>query len=168
MVVRRRLAGHRDPVALRGPVAEVDHLATLAAERAPPVLRAERRGCPAARAGDGFYRLQKVSSKPTSQSAVRGLGSSPFWARKRMLSTYLLALISGTQGVSTSRRTRSICAILPPSICWWGRGGACSVWGLPDSRRILRMIAEPSRSGYSGPVQAASCPLRSSAGRCSQ
>src|SRR6266403_2220477 len=98
--------------------AEVVHLAALAAERPPPVPRAEERRRAAARARQLPYRLQNVSSKPTSQSAMRGRGSSPFCARKRILRTYLLALISGTQGASASRRTRSICAVLPPSICW--------------------------------------------------
>jgi hypothetical protein len=36
------------------------------------------------------------------------------------------------------------------------------------ARRMRRMIAVPSRSGNSGPVHAASWPMRSSAGRCSQ
>ena len=63
------------------------------------------------------------------------------------MSTYLLALISGTQGAVGSRRRRSICAVLPPSICWNMPCGAASDCGLPDSRRMRRMIAEPSRSG---------------------
>src|SRR5438034_6114640 len=93
-----------------------DHCVTGVQTCALPISEERRRA--AARARQLPYRLQNVSSKPTSQSAMRGRGSSPFCARKRILRTYLLALISGTQGVSASRRTRSICAVLPPSICW--------------------------------------------------
>src|SRR5690349_4250340 len=98
----------RHAVALRRPRAQVDHLASLAAERTPAILRSERRGLPTARAGNVLYRLQKVSSKATSQSAVRVRESSGCWEMKRILSTYLLALISGTHGMSGARRRRSI------------------------------------------------------------
>ena len=90
----------RQAVFLRCPLAEVDQPAALAAERPPRVLgRVERlRAATRARNLARLHRLQKVSSKPTSQSAVLARAtSSPFCARKRMLSTYLLALISGTQ-----------------------------------------------------------------------
>src|SRR5436853_4415135 len=135
-VGRRRVVLARHAIALGGPLAEIDQLAALAAERPPPVLRRIGREPAALRAGDLLYRLQNVSSKGTSQSAVRVRASSPFWERKRMLSTYLLALISGTHAAVGSSRRRSICALLPPCICWYMPCGAVTLCGRPDSRRM--------------------------------
>ena len=75
-LVGRRLAARLfvlagDAIALARPLAEVDHLAAFAAKRPPLVLGQKRRRLAAARAGDVLYRLQKVSSKGTSDSAVR-------------------------------------------------------------------------------------------------
>src|SRR2546423_4749645 len=111
----RLFGGHA--VGFACPGAQVDHLAALAAKRTPLVGRCELSRAAAARARYGLHRLQNVSSKATSQSAVRGRLSSLCCAMKRMLSTYLLALISGTHGIVGSSRSLSICAVFPPSIC---------------------------------------------------
>src|SRR5436190_1348796 len=95
-------------------------------------------------------RLQKVSSKPTSQSAVLARVSSPFCARKRMLRTYLLALISGTQGRPGSSRTRNICAVLPPSICWKVPGAARNPGALLDGHQpvvLAQVLADAPGHG---------------------
>jgi len=63
------------------------------------------------------YRLQKVSSNSTSVSDARGRWM-PSWVVKRMLSAYLLALISGMQAYSPDSPMRSICAMRPAIICW--------------------------------------------------
>jgi hypothetical protein len=63
------------------------------------------------------YRLQKVSSKWISASACLGRRSVPGRV-KRMLSAYLLALISGMNASARRSRKRTSCAVRPASMSW--------------------------------------------------
>ena len=102
LVFRLRLALlERDAVALGSPLAEIDKLAALGAERAIGICRAQGCGCAAPWAVhhplsvDRHHRLQNVSSKGTSVGLTRGR-CAPAPKVKRMLSAYLFALTSGT------------------------------------------------------------------------
>lgn len=100
-----------NPVRFRGPGAEVNLFAALRAERAPAVGGFPYNAFATLRTLDDFLdshqRLQKVSSKVMSCSTV--LGRVTVSGRmKRMLSAYLLALISGTAASEADMRTRSI------------------------------------------------------------
>jgi len=140
---------HRHPVGLGGPGAQVDQLATLAAEGPVRIVGGPEGFAAALGAADfaGFahgmcnrktsrndfgssrpaegrtslscrrknQRLQKVMSKATSRSQARGF-RSPSGQVKRMLRAYLLALISGMAGSPSRKLTRTICALLPPSM----------------------------------------------------
>lgn len=111
--VRRR---SRNTIGFRCPGSKINLFAALRAEGAPTVGRFPYNAFTALRALygflDGVHRLQKVSSKGTSCSTV--LGRVTVSGRmKRMLSAYLLALISGTAASEADMRTRSICAVRP-------------------------------------------------------
>ena len=90
---------------LIGPLAKVDHFAAFAAKWPVYIINAENLQTPARRAGYfglevifsfWLHRLQKVSSK--SSESAHTLGWPGVQRTKRILSAYLLAEISGTQG----------------------------------------------------------------------
>src|SRR5205085_11900762 len=107
------LAGlRRNRVLLGSPAAQVRHAAALAAERPPAVRGRKFRRLAAGGAWDGargnrVHRLQNVRSNGTSCSYTR-VRCTPSGSRKRTLSAYLFALISGTHGSSSASESRSI------------------------------------------------------------
>jgi hypothetical protein len=77
------------------------------------IIRRQKRASAALRrATSSTYRLQNVNSKSTSRSKTMPR-SAPAALMKRMLSAYLLALISGTQASSRGSVSCSSCATLP-------------------------------------------------------
>src|SRR5581483_1271841 len=97
---RRRFFLRRDRVLLGGPLAEIDHLAALAAERAPRIGLIERRALAAARAGRaarlrGHYRTQHWSWNGMSCEDCRLRALTSLSAMKRMVKRWRPALISG-------------------------------------------------------------------------
>ena len=103
-----------DAIFLVRPLAQVDHLAAFAAERAERVVGVPLVFFAATRTGNDrrFFlhhdeRLQNVSSNGTSCSNSV-VFAAKFAAMKRMLIAYLFAPTSGMHGSSLLMRTRSI------------------------------------------------------------